>query len=164
MAQIDANITLGKLVTDDARRARVLEKLGIDFCCKGGRTLADAVKGTSHKLDDVVAALTLPDATTVAPTVGATAGIAALAHEIVDTHHFFLWEEMPRLQKIVDKVARVHGPRHAELARVKEAYTSLVAELEPHLTTEERTLFPAFIKLERTHQPVITAKGTAIEM
>lgn len=154
---------LADIVTADVRYARVLERFGLDYCCKGQRTLQEAMESSSHKIEDVTAALSLPLEEAPKPTQGERS-LAALGHEIVDIHHAYLWEEMPRLQKIVEKVARVHGDRHPELARVLEVYTALVADLEPHLTVEERFLFPAISKLERTRQPVTTSKGSLEEV
>ena len=32
---------IGEMVAEDFRTAAVFKKYGIDFCCKGGRTIAD---------------------------------------------------------------------------------------------------------------------------
>lgn len=155
---IDTTSTLGDLVTQDPRRARVLERFGLDYCCNGQRPLTEATSEAGLDLGEVAGALDLPDAAPAAPWQHLEN--AALAHDIVDTHHAYLWEEMPRLQALVDKVAGVHGDNHPELARVKEAYTEAVTDLEPHLTKEERVLFPAISKLEKAQAPVAFAFGT----
>ncbi len=41
----------------DASRARILEQLGIDYCCGGRKTLAAACQTRSLDRDDVIAAL-----------------------------------------------------------------------------------------------------------
>lgn len=87
--------------------------------------------------------------------------LAGLAHEIVDLHHAYLWEEMPRLQALVTKVHGVHGGSHPELTQVRSKYESLVAELDEHLTNEERVVFPAISRLERTQQAVLV-RGQAL--
>ena len=48
----------------------------------------------------------------------------------------------PLSPELVDKVARVHGPNHSELAQVRELFHKLRAGMEPHLRTEETMLFP----------------------
>ena len=53
--------TLAQLVTADPRRARVLEGFGLDYCCGGARTLADASAAADVDPDRVLAALDLPD-------------------------------------------------------------------------------------------------------
>jgi regulator of cell morphogenesis and NO signaling len=148
MTSVDTSATLGDLVTADARRARVLERFDLDYCCNGHRTLTEAATDKGLDPAEVASALTFDDAPPPETTLPLEHG--ALAHDIVDTHHAWMWEEMPRLQALVDKVHRVHGERHPELAEVKEAYTAAVAGLEPHMTTEERKVFPAITRMERT--------------
>lgn len=155
---VDVSTTLGDLVTADPRRSRVFEDYGLDFCCNGGRSLADAAAEAGLDLAEVSAALDLPDAPP--PPQWQHLENAALAHEIVDTHHAYLWDEMPHLLGLVEKVHQVHGDSHPELAQVREAYTSAIAEIEPHLTREERVVFPAISRLERTQAPVQLRDGT----
>ena len=139
---------MADLVIEDGRRARVLERFGIDYCCHGQRSLSDASAEAELDLDDVRKALDLPAVS--AHAAARSQDQADLAHDIVDTHHAYMWEEMPRLQALVEKVHRVHGDRHSELARVDELFTEAVAALDPHMTKEERTVFPAISRLEKT--------------
>lgn len=155
---VAVSTTLGDLVTADPRRSRVFEKYGIDYCCNGGRSLADATTEAGLDLAEVSAALDLPDAPP--PAQWQHLENAALAHEIVDTHHAYLWDEMPHLLGLVEKVHQVHGGGHPELEQVRAAYTSAVEEIEPHLTREERVVFPAISRLERTRAPVQLRDGT----
>lgn len=149
MVSVDISKSLGDLLIEDPRRSRVLEGLGLDYCCNGHRPLRDAVAQAALDLDTVVKALELPDPP--APTdVAMPAQNAALAHDIVDTHHAYMWAEMPRLQALVDKVASVHGARHPELLAVQATYTKAVAALDPHMSTEERVVFPAISKMEKS--------------
>lgn len=155
---VSTTTALGDLVTEDPRRARVLERYEIDYCCNGRRSLADAAAEAGLDADEIGAALDLPDAPPTTPRD--QLDNATLAHDIVDTHHAYLWEEMPRLQALVDKVHAVHGDRHPELARVRAAYTEAVADLDPHMTREERVLFPAITRLEKAQAPVAFSFGT----
>lgn len=168
-APIDLRATLAALVTADTRRARVLEDLGLDYCCHGDRTLTAAAAEAGLDPAEVADALALPAApsTGEAPTGeapgsrpdAADTSLSTLAHDIVDTHHAYLWEEMPRLHALADKVARVHGERHPELTRVRSLFLTAEADLEAHLTREERVVFPAITRLERTGQAPATVQG-----
>lgn len=157
---VDVSSTLSDLVTADPRRARVLEKFELDYCCHGQRPLSEAASERGLDLGEVAAALDIAD-TAPGSAHQDPAENAALAHDIVDTHHAYMWQEMPRLQALVDKVANVHGQRHGELARVRDAFTEAVTALEPHMTTEERVVFPAISRLEKTQAP--TAFGSFAE-
>ena len=142
-------MSLGDLLIEDPRRSRVLEGLGLDYCCNGHRPLSEAVSEASLDLTAVAKALDLPDPPPAQDTA-MPAQNAALAHDIVDTHHAYMWAEMPRLQALVDKVAGVHGDRHPELLEVQATYTKAVAALDPHMSTEERVVFPAITKMEKS--------------
>jgi len=148
MVTVDVNASLGDLVIADPRRSRVLETFGIDYCCNGHRSLSEAVSAAELDLAEVVGALDLPAATEGTTLVPAEN--AALAHDIVDTHHAYMWAEMPRLKELVDKVHRVHGDRHPELAGVAATYTRAIEALDPHMTTEERVVFPAITRMEKS--------------
>ncbi|WP_121258406.1 iron-sulfur cluster repair di-iron protein [Nocardioides ferulae] len=152
---IDATTSLADLVIADGRRAAVLERLGLDYCCHGQRSLEQAATEARLDVDDVRRALDLPEPPAQAPAAAPTGSRqqAELAHDIVDTHHAYMWEEMPRLAELVAKVHRVHGDRHPELARVHELFDEAVAALAPHMTTEERSVFPAISRLEKTCAP-----------
>jgi regulator of cell morphogenesis and NO signaling len=158
---VDATATLGDLVTENPARARVLERFGIDYCCHGQHSLAEAAAESGLDLTAVVSALDLPAEVGIPGQGGVPRENAALAHDIVDTHHSYMWEEMPRLQALVDKVHSVHGDRHPELAEVRAAYTEAVAALDPHMTTEERVVFPAISKLEKAQ--ALTPFGSFVE-
>lgn len=150
--------TLAELVTEDPRRSRVLEQLGLDYCCNGHRPLEEAASAAGLDPTEVSARLDLPGEPPAV--VVRDLEMSALAHDIVDTHHAYAWEEMPRLTALVDKVAGVHGERHPELVEVKAAFEEVTAELDPHMTREERVIFPAITRLERTQAPVRLASGT----
>lgn len=132
--------TLGDLVAENASRAIVLERFGIDYCCHGDRTLAAALDAAGLDPSDVVTELRrTPDAASVA--VGDDP--AALAGDIEATHHTYLHTELPEVEALAAKVAGVHRLRHPELDLVHQLVVALRADLTPHLEREERDLFPA---------------------
>jgi regulator of cell morphogenesis and NO signaling len=133
--------TLGELVAERPARARVLERLGLDYCCHGRRTLVEATTAAGLRPDDVAAEI---DA--VVDDTGADIDRlepVALIDHILATHHSYLHEELPLLVALAEKVRDVHGSRHAELARVAALVNEVRDDLEPHLAKEEQVLFPA---------------------
>jgi regulator of cell morphogenesis and NO signaling len=133
--------TLAELVTERSAAARVFERFGLDYCCRGDRTLADACAAAG--LDAAAVAAELEGLGGGADVEWATLDPPALAEHIVATHHVYLREELPLLQALAAKVLGVHGERHPELADVERLVRALWAEIEPHLDKEERVLFPA---------------------
>lgn len=133
--------TLGDLVATTPAAAPVLEGFGLDYCCRGNRTLADACADAG--VDPTVVAAKLADLEVAGDTAWTLLDAPALAEHIVATHHRYLHEELPLLDVLAEKVLGVHGSRHPELAEVRRLVAAVRADLEPHLMKEERVLFPA---------------------
>jgi regulator of cell morphogenesis and NO signaling len=136
---VTATRSLGELVADEPGRAAVLDRLGLDYCCHGQRSLADAC--VEAGLDPEAVAAQLDRA--VPQRVDHPTEPTALADHIEATHHAYLHAELGELEALAAKVAGVHGARHPELAEVEHHVVELRADLEPHLLKEERVLFPA---------------------
>jgi regulator of cell morphogenesis and NO signaling len=74
--------------------------------------------------------------------------MTSLVDHIVTTHHAYLREEFPRLTKMTERVAQVHGERHSELPEVRDVFAALRNELEMHMQKEEQILFPMIKQLD----------------
>lgn len=140
---IDPKSPLGDLVTANPDLAMVLDGLGLDFCCHGQRTLAQACTEAGRDLDRVVAVLEAADAGPGTGADWATLDPAGLVDHILVTHHAYLRHEAPRIMGLARKVLAAHGEHHPELGGVVATYARLWGQLEPHLDEEEATLFPA---------------------
>lgn len=141
---------LGDLVTRQPDLARELERRGLDHCCHGDRTLAQA--SADIGLDPELLAREL--SVLARPFVAqewTTMGVVGLIEHIEAAHHRHLDRELPRLAELTEKIRRVHGERHPELVQLAEMFVELRAALDPHLREEEDHLFPAIRSLaERT--------------
>jgi regulator of cell morphogenesis and NO signaling len=133
--------TVGELVADDFRTAAVFEQFGIDFCCSGRRTLAEACRAAAADPVSVVRALSA-----LAPAIDADEAarwpIPRLIDVIVATHHAYVRAAMPAITRHLAKLVEVHGSRHPELARVAAYFEQIVADLSQHMMKEEHVLFP----------------------
>lgn len=150
MQTIDIESTVGDLVREVPNRARVFELLKIDFCCGGKVTLAAACAKQKIAPDDVVEQLAQCDAERASQTIvdADAMSLAELADHVEATHHAYLKEELPRLDFMTEKVARVHGDKEPRLKTVRQAFLALKNELEPHMIKEEKILFPIIRQLE----------------
>jgi regulator of cell morphogenesis and NO signaling len=148
--------TLADLVIEVPGRARVLEGAGLDYCCAGAHTLAGACAEAQLDLAEVTAALEHVEASNDRP----PRSIAALVDHLLDTHHRYLHENLPRLAELATKVLRVHGERHSDLATLHATVFELQADLEPHLMKEELVLFPACRALDSADGPIDFPFGT----
>lgn len=136
--------SLGDIVAQNPATAKVLSQHGLDFCCGGQRSLADACSAEGLDAEHVLAALAIVPADED-ETDWTAVSAAELCGHLVSTHHEYLWREMPRISALVAKVARVHGRHHPELKQIATLYQQLVTELTDHLLTEEQEQFPAIV-------------------
>lgn len=151
---INVATTVRELAVTMPGATRVFEKLGIDYCCGGHRTLADACVKAHVPIEQVTTSLANTDAPAAELPDWQAASMTALIQHIVEKHHTFTKEELPRLEKLMNKVCAVHGELHPELLKLKTVFLELKHELDPHLLKEEQVLFPYLTNLEiaLTHQ------------
>ncbi len=146
MVKIDVSMTLAEAVDAFPQLTREFERRGLDYCCGGARTLGEACALIGVDADATVAELA-----EVAATPGSAEWTTMSADVLVDhleaTHHRYLWDEMPRVTALVDKIVSVHGARHPELVEVASCFGQVRADLEPHMLKEERMLFPMIREL-----------------
>jgi regulator of cell morphogenesis and NO signaling len=147
MDNLDARMPVGRLVAERPARARALERLGIDYCCGGRKSLAEvsAAKGL-----DVEAVLRVLDAACREAETDdwVPARPAELAEVIVATHHAYLRRELPRLAGLVHKVAAQHGATHPELLELGSVFHAFRACMNSHMNQEEWFIFPLIRRLE----------------
>ena len=154
---ISTTSTVGDLAAERIDRIRVFESFGIDFCCGGRATLADACRAANCAPAEVVAALEAADRSAAAagepdPTDWRTVSLTALTNHLVATHHTFMKRELPRVSGLLDKVLGAHAAHHPELADVARVFGALRAEIDGHLMKEEQVLFPLIQEMEATRQ------------
>lgn len=141
---------ISDLLADHPARARIFEHLGIDYCCGGERSLAEACKEKDLDPDTVVRML---DAAAEGPapptgTEWTSQPLRTLIDHIKSTHHSYLRRELPRLDQLVEKVTRVHGSEFSWLQRLRDHFQALNADLQSHMESEEEYVFPAIRTLE----------------
>jgi regulator of cell morphogenesis and NO signaling len=128
-------ITASTLVADIAahhpRSIEVFERHGIDFCCGGRRALGEACREHGAAVEVVAAEIADAAAREVPEDrVFTDAPLGELLDHIVSRYHSVLREDLPRLGRMADKVAEVHGERHPELHELARVYGGLRDELE----------------------------------
>jgi len=135
--------TVGELVAERPSRSRVFQKHGIDFCCQGGRTLAEACQRKVVDPSLVVSELEAESHDEVEASNPAELPPTELIEHIVSKHHGYLRDELPRLHTMAQRVAQVHGPHTPSLVQVHLIYEEMMVELTHHMMKEEEVLFPA---------------------
>jgi len=141
--------TVRELALENPAATRVFEKLGIDYCCGGNKSLEEACQSANLRIDEVLDSLEKAcQATPPASRDWQGGPMAALIAHIKDTHHKFTREEILRLRPLLAKVCSVHGKNHPELLQIQDLFQDLANELSAHLMKEEMVLFPYLIRLE----------------
>lgn len=155
MATLTPQAIVGQLVNERASRAKVFERFGIDYCCGGKLSIADACGKKGVDPTAVLAALDAVDAalgTVTDERDWTQAPIDTLITHILDTHHAYLRDALPRLGFLVEKVARVHGEGHPELTEVAATYRRFHEDMVAHMAKEETVLFPLTRALIQAHE------------
>jgi len=162
MATLQAEMTVKDVIKERPARSRVFEQLGIEYCCSGKKTLAEAC---AEKELDPATLLKVLEASEDGVLEHSHADVGAmtltqLSEHIVTTHHEYLRRELPRLLGLVEKVARVHGGGDPRLEEVAAVFRAFQAELDSHMGKEEQILFPTIAHLEGSAEPVQFPFGT----
>ena len=158
---IESTRTVREFALEIPGATRIFEKLGIDYCCGGGKSLADACATAGVALDEVLGTLNTNAGSgeSSGEREWQTTSQAELIAHIVDKHHAFTRNELARLEALLVKVCGVHGQNHPELFHIQDNFRTLRGDLEPHMLKEEIVLFPYIIRMEEAtveNQPLRT--------
>ncbi len=155
--------SVGMLVAEQPLRAAVFDRYGIDFCCGGKQTLEAACLATAHDIQLVIADIENADRTasdTDSSENWLNASLSDLVDHIENTHHVYLKAELPRLEALAEKVARVHGQKEPRLLKVAAIFADMSQAIRLHTENEEAVLFPFIRQLESKKQPLSGACKT----
>ncbi|HUY12758.1 MAG TPA: iron-sulfur cluster repair di-iron protein [Terriglobia bacterium] len=149
--RVDGNITVKDIVRGMPASAQIFEKLGIDFCCGGARSLQDACQDVGIRVDQVVQKLEGVARTPNPESQAAdwnTATLSSLVSHIVERHHATCRQQLEWIGPLLAKVVKVHGANHPELGQVQPIFAKLSEELSMHMMKEEHVLFPFITNME----------------
>jgi len=152
---ISLKTSVADLVVDRPARARIFERLGIDYCCGGDHSLTEAARKNDLDPETVVRML---DAATEASSPTDTAdwtdaSLGDLIDHIESTHHDYLRRELPRLERLLTQVAKAHGAQVPWTREVLDIFLDLKADLEAHMQNEEERVFPFIRRLAEQDAP-----------
>lgn len=140
--------TVRELALEIPGATRVFERLQIDYCCGGGRTLGEACRTAGVPLERVIEALESTGTPSADDRDWTEAPLAELIDHIRNTHHVYTRDAIARIPSLAAKVLGAHGANHPELARLRVVFDGLAQELATHMMKEEMVLFPYIVRLE----------------
>lgn len=162
---VDTTKTVRQMALSIPAATRVFEKLGIDYCCGGNKSLEQACGEAHLQVQQVLASLESATASAqcrqehssgpVQQEDWQNAPLTDLIAHIKNTHHKYVKEETARLGPLFDKVCSAHGRKHAELLELRAGFRALAHELLMHMMKEEMVLFPY---VERMEEAVIAGE------
>src|SRR5262249_55621651 len=152
---LDTTKTVREVALNIPAATRVFEKLGIDYCCGGNKSLRQACSEANLSVQQVLESLeSAADSiehrqnTTGQPEDWNTAPLADLVAHIKNKHHKYVKEEVARLGPLFQKVSEVHSSQHPELFELQRDFGALTQELSMHMMKEEMVLFPYIERME----------------
>ncbi len=144
------HMTVREIVASDFRAAEVFQRHGIDFCCKGNRSIEQACRSGGLSVEEILRDVA---AVTASPGSGGPRfnswDLGTLVSYIEGNHHAFVRRTLPLLLTHTQKVAKVHGATHPALREVAELFAAVAVEMTSHMAKEEHILFPYVVALEK---------------
>lgn len=142
------NTPIGEIVANDFRTAAVFSKHGIDFCCKGQRSIKEVCE--KNNLNATFLSQELADV--MNNKGGETIDYKSwpldlLADYVEKKHHRYVVEKTPTIIQFLNKLCKVHGASHPELFEITELFTGSAQDLAAHMKKEELILFPFIRKM-----------------
>lgn len=142
------------LATDHPGIIPAFEDAGIDYCCKGSRSLLEACDSVGIDVDEWIEQLG-----EIEPGDAKEGGIplrqwnseslVALIDFIVGEHHAFEQRETVHLAARLERARRSHGAQYPVIARVARLFNRVSESLRLHAHHEELDLFRRIVEMEQ---------------
>lgn len=144
-APITPKTTLADLAATRAGASRVFYRHGLDFCCHGRVSLAEACAKKNLAVDDLVREIEAQ--VPLAPDFQRwdERPIPELVQYVLDHFHAGHRAELPRLVEMARKVEKVHADKKSCPHGLAEHVERIAEELEQHMQKEEQVLFPMIL-------------------
>ena len=137
------------IVTAAPATIAVFQKHQIEFCCGGHVPLGVVCEEEGLDLAAFLGELEAAQRPFSDTRAWDTASLADLVAHIQQDYHQPLYEELPRLSAMMNKVATRHADRLPEtLPPLKATFDRLMQELIVHMRREDVVLFPAIVMFE----------------
>lgn len=161
--QVSKESIIGDIVTANYKYAQVFKNVGIDFCCNGNRTIEQACEKKGIDATDILNKLQKLDVVNNSITDYSSWPLDLLADYVLKKHHRYVEQKTLEIKPYLNKIVKVHGAQHPELAEIEALFIASTGELAMHMKKEELVLFPYIAKLvqaQQTHTKATASFGT----
>ncbi|NRT76412.1 iron-sulfur cluster repair di-iron protein [Clostridium beijerinckii] len=167
MNTFNSNQKIGEIVTKFPNAADIFKEYKIDFCCGGDRPLITAINEQGVNEAEILEKINasyekLQNKLYTNNKNWVEAPFDELVDHIVNVHHGYLYENLPKISELTTKILRVHGGNHPELSKVHKLFHTVKMELEAHLIEEETIQYPAIKEYLRSKSEVNLDKAINI--
>ncbi len=142
------------IVAKDYRTSGVFQKYGIEYCCGANWSLETIclMKGIDpEELRDELRKVTRPlQLTSFLPFEQWS--IDFLCDYIVNIHHYYLKDTLPKLWPLLDNFVTEHLKRYPGLFQLQESFVKFQTEICPHLLEKEEIVFPYLRQLAHAYE------------
>jgi regulator of cell morphogenesis and NO signaling len=142
MSDVARTATVAQIAAEHAETRPVFRRYGIDYCCRGDATVAEACRRRRLRAEEVLAEL--ERAISAAPAQGAERDprLQAVVAE-VSRRHASERRALPYIASLLPKIAGRFRGRDGRLDLLCDAGQDLVDMLEAYMDEDERVLLPA---------------------
>jgi len=148
---ITNSCSVGEIAATFPNTISVFEQHQIDYCCKGGQTITEAMVKQNISVDILINQLNqaAKKQQPVDNLNWTKSSLRELIYHILGTHHLYLIKELPYLRQTLSKTMVSHDKDYPELlGSLKQVFDVLEVELMSHMMKEERILFPLVQDME----------------
>jgi regulator of cell morphogenesis and NO signaling len=149
---LNASSRVSELAIEHPSTIPVLEDLGIDYACKGNRTVGEACDAVGIDADTWLDDLDLEAGGVETDGISSRdwnqETLAALVNFIVSQHHQIDHRSLVYFTARLGRAVNSHGDAYPVIGRVEHLFRRLAESLRLHITHEEKDLFRAIELLE----------------
>lgn len=133
---------INEIVRANYSTAKVFEKYSLDFYCNSNRSLKVSADEKGIKIDSLIKELSLSLKTRIKKEERYDEwSLVALSNYIVDNHHTYAREAIPRIQSYIEQTQKNHGEKYKFIRRIMDLFQQISKEMLRHMEKEERFLF-----------------------
>lgn len=141
----DPTATLADLAARLPAASRVFRRHGLDYCCGGQRSVAEACSRRGLDPHDILAELEQETVRPGDPACFVDRPLGELVAHIVRRYHEPLREELPALIELASRVESRHADKASCPRGLAAHLTAMHADVLTHLAKEEQVLFPMIL-------------------
>lgn len=148
MSQFSTDTPVAAFVTDNEFCSTVFNDYGIDFCCRGQRSLASVC--ANHGLDAeqvLTELLAVPRPSQLEQPDLSQASALEIINDLIPAHQDYIEQALPQIREQLNQLEQTHRAQAPWLSDLKKLWIQLQETLNEHIFKEDQVLFPRIRQL-----------------